>query len=328
MTMRAVRITKYGGPEVLRLDEIPIPTPKEGEVLVRVHSAGVNPVDTYIRDGARNVSQALPFVAGGDAAGVVEAVGAGVDEFKIGDRVYVVAVHQTGTYAEYVAAPVRHVAHLSDRLSYAQGASIGIPYYTAWKSLYTVARTRPGELVLIHGASGAVGIAAVQIALANGQRVFGTAGTEKGLELVKKLGAEQVFNHKEDGYIDKILKATGGKGVDVILEMLANVNLDKDLDLLAFRGRVVVIGCRGSIEISPRKTMFKESSIIGTSLLSIANEKEWTEIKAAVQAGQRAGWLVPIVAKEYKLDNAAQAQADVIVNSGTFGKLVLDTTRE
>jgi len=323
--MRAVLVSKYGGPEVLKLENIPIPTPKEGEVLVRVHSAGVNPVDTYIREGNRNIGKDPPFIAGGDAAGVVEAVGDGVTEFKKGDRVYVVATH-AGAYSEYTVAPVRNVALLSDKLSFAQGASIGIPYYTAYKSLYTIGRARPGETVLIHGASGAVGIGAVQIAVANGQRVIGTAGTEKGVQLVKSLGADLVFNHREEGYLDKILKATDGKGVNLILEMLANVNLDKDLDILAVRGRVVVIGCRGSIEVNPRKTMLKESSIIGTSLTTIVNESEWTEIKAGVQAGQKTGWLVPVVAKEYKLADAAQAQKDVIHNSGTFGKLVLDTT--
>jgi len=318
-------VTKYGGPEVLKLENVPIPKPKEGEVLVRVHSAGVNPVDTYIREGVHRTGKDLPFVAGGDAAGIVEAVGDGVTEFKKGDRVYVVATY-AGGYSEYTVAPVRHVASLSDKLSFAQGASIGIPYYTAYKSLYTIGRARPGETVLVHGASGAVGIGAVQIAVANGQRVIGTAGTEKGVELVKSLGADLVFNHREDGYLDKILKATDGKGVDVILEMLANVNLDKDLDILAFRGRVMVIGCRGSIEINPRKTMLKESSIIGSSLITILVESEWTEIKAGVQAGQKTGWLVPVVAKEYKLEDAAQAQTDIIHNTGTFGKLVLDTT--
>uniref|UniRef100_A0A0B7BBV4 Enoyl reductase (ER) domain-containing protein n=1 Tax=Arion vulgaris TaxID=1028688 RepID=A0A0B7BBV4_9EUPU len=326
MTARAVHVTKFGGPEVLKVVNIPIPTPKDGEVLIRVHSAGVNPVDTYIREGLYTKTNP-PFISGGDAAGVVETVGENVTEFKKGDRVYVAAAF-TGTYAEYISVSVRYVALLSDSLSFAQGASIGIPYYTSFKALYIIAHAKPGDIVLVHGASGAVGIAAVQIALANGQRVFGTAGTEQGVNLVKKLGAEQVFNHREEGYMDQILKATDGKGVNVILEMLANVNLDKDLDILAFRGRVVIVGCRGNIEINPRKTMFKETSIIGTALLSIEDEREWTQIKADAQAGQSAGWLVPIVAKEYKLEEAGQAQFDIINNTGTFGKLVLNTARD
>ncbi|CAG5128218.1 unnamed protein product, partial [Candidula unifasciata] len=238
MSMRAVLVTQYGGPEVLKLENIPIPTPKDGEVLVRVHYSGVNPVDASIREGIRSIGKEPPFVSGRDAAGVVEVVGPGVTEYKKGDRVYVVAV-VSGTCADYTAVPLRNVALLSDRLTFAQGAAIGIPYYTAYKALYTLCQARPGETVLIHGASGGVGIAGVQIAVANGQRVLGTAGSEEGLELVKKLGADQVFNHREEGYTDKLLEATGGRGVDVILEMLANVNLDTDLDLLAFRGRVV-----------------------------------------------------------------------------------------
>ncbi|CAG5128220.1 unnamed protein product, partial [Candidula unifasciata] len=237
MSVRAVRVTALGGPEVLKLETIPKPTPKQGEVLVRVHSSGVNPCDTIIRQGDYSLSNVPPpFVTGLDGAGIVEEVGQGVTEFKAGDRVYIVA-ESSGTCADYIVALVRNVASLSDQLSFAQGASIGIPYYTAYKALYTNARARPGETVLIHGASGAVGTAAVQIAVANGQRVLGTAGSEEGLELVKKLGADQVFNHREEGYTDKILEATGGKGVDVILEMLANVNLDKDLDIVALWGR-------------------------------------------------------------------------------------------
>ncbi|CAG5128219.1 unnamed protein product [Candidula unifasciata] len=324
MSVRAVRVTAFGGPEVLKLETIPKPTPKQGEVLIRVYSAGVNPVDTYIRQGNAVLGKVQPpFVTGLDGAGVVEEVGEGVTEFKAGDRVYIVGEY-SGTCADYTVAPVRKVASLSDKLSFAQGASIGIPYYTAYKALYTLARARPGETVLIHGASGAVGTAAIQIAVANGQRVLGTAGSEKGLELVKKLGADQVFNHREEGYTDKILEATGGKGVDVILEMLANVNLDKDLDIVAFRGRVVVVGCRGNIEISPRKSMVKESTVVGIILFSLANESEWTEIKAGVQAGQKVGWLVPVVAKEYRLEDVAQAHIDILNNSGTLGKLVVN----
>ncbi|CAG5118929.1 unnamed protein product [Candidula unifasciata] len=324
MSVRAVRVTAFGGPEVLKLETIPKPTPKQGEVLIRVYSSGVNPCDTYIRRGDFSLSNVPPpFVTGLDGAGVVEEVGQGVTEFKAGDRVYIVGEY-SGTCADYTVAPVRNVASLSDQLSFAQGSSIGIPYYTAYKSLYTLGRARPGETVLIHGASGAVGTAAIQIAVANGQRVLGTAGSEKGLELVKKLGADQVFNHREEGYTDKILEATGGKGVDVILEMLANVNLDKDLDIVAFRGRVVIVGSRGNVEISPNKSMVKESTVVGCGVFYLANESEWTEIKAALNAGQKVGWLVPVVAKEYRLEDVAQAHTDVINNSGTLGKLVVN----
>ncbi|BFZ21763.1 hypothetical protein BsWGS_24802 [Bradybaena similaris] len=323
MSMRAVLVTKYGGPEVLKLENIPIPAPKEGEVLVRIHFSGVNPVDASIREGSRSIGRDPPFVSGRDAAGVVETVGEGVTEFKKGDRVYVVAA-VSGTCADYTAVPVRNVALLSDKLTFAQGAAIGIPYYTAYKALYTLCQARSGESVLIHGASGGVGVAAVQIAVANGQRVFGTAGSEEGLELVKKLGADQVFNHREEGYTDKILEATGGRGVDVILEVLANVNLDKDLDLLAFRGRVVIIGSKGDVNINPRKIMSKESKITGIVLPSLAHESEWTEIKSGIQALQKIGWLVPVVAKEYKLEDAAQAHTDIRGKTSTLGKLVLD----
>ncbi|CAG5119648.1 unnamed protein product [Candidula unifasciata] len=240
-----------------------------------------------------------------------------------GDRVFTIN-SVSGTYAEYTKSSTLSVARLDSKLSFNQGASIGIPYYTAYKSLFFRANAKPGETVLVHGASGAVGIAAVQICRAYGLRVIGTAGTKEGIELIKQNGVELAFNHREDGYIEKLQEAVGG--VDVILEMLSNVNLQNDLGLVNFRGRIVVIGCRGTIEINPRLIMTKESSISGVALMT-STEAEWRTMHAALEAGQRAGWLVPVVAKVYPLSEAAQAQRDVISNSGTFGNLVIDVTK-
>jgi len=324
--MRAVRVSQFGGPEVLKIESnVPVPKPENNEVLIKVEAAGVNPVDTYIRNGTYTRVPDLPYTPGEDSAGTIEAVGSNVTEFKVGDRVLTVRT-LTGSYAEYTKADVMYVSHLHKKLSFQEGTCIGIPYYTAYKSLLIRANAKPGDSVLIHGASGAVGIAAVQLSKALGLTVYGTAGTQEGLDLVKSLGADAVFNHRKDGYLTEIMNATGGNGVDVILEMLANVNLQNDLTLLKFRGRVVVIGCRGSIEINPRLTMAKESSIHGVALMTSTPE-EWRMMHAALYAGQHTGWLLPRVAKVYPLADAAKAQHDVIVNSGTSGNLIINVNQ-
>jgi len=318
--MKAILVPEFGGPEVLTLKEIPTPSPAVGQVLVRIHAAGVNPYDTYMRNGTYAIKPPLPYTPGSDGAGVVEAVGEGVNRVKPGDRVYV-AKTLTGAYAEFALTMESQVHPLPAKITYAQGAGVWVPYGTAYHALYQCARARAGETLLIHGASGGVGIASVQIARAMGMIVLGTAGTKKGLELVKREGAHHVFDHTQPGYLEQILKVTSGQGVDLILEMLANVNLAKDLKLLAFQGRVVVIGSRGDVTITPRDLMTRRASIHSFTLWGIT-EAEDKEIHAGIVAGLEDGTLRPIVGKELPLAEAARAHKEVM-EPGAFGKIVL-----
>jgi len=318
--MKAILVPEFGGPEVLTLKEIPTPSPAAGQVLVRIHAAGVNPYDTYMRNGTYAIKPPLPYTPGSDGAGVVEAVGEGVNRVKPGDRVYV-AKTLTGAYAEFALTLESQVHPLPAKITYAQGAGVWVPYGTAYHALYQCARARAGETLLIHGASGGVGIASVQIARAMGMIVLGTAGTKKGLELVKREGAHHVFDHTQPGYLEQILKVTSGQGVDLILEMLANVNLAKDLKLLAFQGRVVVIGSRGDVTITPRDLMTRRASIHSFTLWGIT-EAEDKEIHAGIVAGLEDGTLRPIVGKELPLAEAARAHKEVL-EPGAFGKIVL-----
>jgi NADPH2:quinone reductase len=318
--MKAIQVHQFGGPEVLQLHEIPTPKPGPGQVLVRVHAAGVNPYDTYMRNGTYAIKPPLPYTPGSDAAGVVEAVGEGVTRVKSGARVYT-ARTVSGAYAEYALALESQVQRLPDSISFAQGAGVWVPYGTAFTALRHHAHARPGETLLIHGASGGVGTAAIQFARAMGMTVFGTAGTVKGLDLVKKEGAHQAFDHTKSGYTDEIIKATDGRGVDVILEMLANVNLANDLKMVALNGRVIVIGNRGEININPRDLMARRATARGFTLWA-ATENETTEIYAAIGAGLENGTLRPIVGKELPLKDAPQAHADVLA-PGAHGKIVL-----
>ena len=239
--MKAIRIHEFGGPEVLRLEDVPEPSPAAGQVVVRVRAVGVNPVDTYIRGGGHAIKPPLPYTPGLDAAGVVESVGEGATRLSVGQRVYV-AGSLSGTYAELTLCAESQAHALPERVPFAEGAGVFTPYATAYRALFHRARAVPGETVLVHGASGGVGTAAVQLARAAGLRVVGTAGTEEGRRLVSEQGAHEVLDHGREGYLEQLTELTGGRGPDVFLEMLANVNLNHDLGVVAKRGRVVVIG--------------------------------------------------------------------------------------
>src|SRR5580765_3706406 len=202
--MKAIRVHEFGGPPVLKLQEIPDPKPGSGELLVRVRAAGVNPVDAYMHTGTYARKPILPYTPGQDGAGEIVSAGADVTEFKAGDRVYVCGVGNTiagaGTYAELALCVPSQLHHLPARVSFGQGAALGVPYCTAYRALFQRAGARPGETVLIHGATGGVGIAAVELAHARGLSVIGSGGTDAGLKTVREHGAETVVNHKTPGY--------------------------------------------------------------------------------------------------------------------------------
>src|SRR5690348_13479012 len=317
--MKAIRVHEFGGPEALRLEEVPDPQPGPGEVVVRVKAAGVNPVDTYIRSGNYG-ERPLPYTPGTDAGGIVEAVGPDVSGFAPGDRVYT-AGSVTGTYAELALCKAGNVHPLPNGVTFAQGAGVNVPYATAFRGLFRRAQAVAGESLLVHGASGGVGTAAVQIARAAGLTVIGTAGTEQGRQLVLEQGAHFALDHHSPGYLEEAIQLTGGRGVDVILEMLANVNLAKDLTTLASGGRVVVIGNRGTIEINPREAMRRDAAILGMVLMN-GSDKEIAGIHAALVAGLENATLRPVVGREFPLADAPAAH-EAVMDAGAHGKIVL-----
>jgi NADPH2:quinone reductase len=320
--MKAIVVREFGDPDVMKLEDIPTPKPGPGQILVRIKAAGVNPADTYARAGAGLAKPPLPYTPGTDGAGAVEAVGPGVTHVKPGQRVYT-ARSVSGTYAEYALALSSQVHPLPERISFSQGAGLYVPYATAWRALTHFAKARAGETLLVHGASGGVGIAAAQTARAMGMTIIGTAGTERGRELALKEGAHHVVDHRATGYPEEILRLTGGRGVDVILEMLANVNLGADLKLLAQRGRVVVIGSRGDVTITPRDLMGRDGAIYAMLLWNIS-EEDAASTHAALAAGLENGTLRPVVGVEMALGEAPKAHRKVM-EPGAFGKIVLLT---
>ncbi|MBI1958841.1 MAG: NADPH:quinone reductase [Candidatus Rokubacteria bacterium] len=274
--MKAIRISEYGGPSVLKLAEVPAPEPGPNQVVVRNHAVGVNPVDTYLRGNVDNRGPKLPYTPGVDSAGVVEAVGAG---------------------------------------------AMNVPYATAYHALFNRAHGQAGDTVLVHGASGGVGIGAVQLARARGLTVIGTAGTERGRRLVLAEGAHHVLDHGAPGYLDEIMKLTGGRGVDVVLEMVANVNLPKDLGIVAIGGRIVAIGSRGTVEINARHAMNRDAAILGMALYH-ATPAQFTGIHAALVEGLRNGTLRPVIGQELPLGQAPRAH-EAVMEPGHHGKIVL-----
>ncbi|MFN7141087.1 MAG: NADPH:quinone reductase [Limisphaerales bacterium] len=318
--MKAIRVHQFGAPEVMTIKEAALPELGANQVLIRVKAVGINPVETYIRSGAYAALPPLPYTPGKDCAGIIEQVGANVKELRTGDRVFT-SGSVTGTYAELTVCDSSDVHPLPDRVSFSQGAGVNTPYATAYRALFQKANARPGETVLVHGASGGVGTAAIQFARAAGLTVFGTASTERGQKLALEQGAHRVFNHHSPDYLQQIREATGGRGVNVILEMLANVNLGHDLTLLTKAGRVVVIGSRGKVEVNPRDCMLREASITGVFLFA-ADAEERREIYSAIITGLTNGTLNPIVGQELPLSQAARAH-EAVIKSGAFGKIVL-----
>lgn len=322
--MKAIRLHTFGDPEVMQLEEVPDLQAGPGQVVVRVQAVGVNPVETYIRSGIYP-KPPTPYTPGNDGAGVIAALGPDVQGMAVGDRVYI-AGSISGTYAEQALCLAKRLHPLPAPASFAQGAAINVPYGTAYHALVQRARALPGESLLVHGASGGVGIAAVQLGRAAGLQVIGTAGTEKGRQLVLEQGAHHALDHTASGYLDQVMTLTAGRGVDIILEMLANVNLGNDVNVLARGGRVAAIGNRGpanqgTVTMNPRAIMARDASILGISLGN-ASEQELVSMHAALVAGLGSGALRPVIGQELPLAEAAKAH-HLVIESRAYGKIVL-----
>ncbi len=319
--MKAIIVREFGGPEVLRLEEIPEPVAGPGHILIALKAIGVNPVDTYLRAGTYTRKPELPYTPGTDAAGVVEAVTPGAP-FQPGDRVYTYGA-QSGVYADKAVVEFSRAFPLPEGLSFEQGAAIGMPYATAHRALFQSGGARRGETVFIHGASGGVGVAAVQLALSAGLIVAGSAGGDKGVSFLKTLGVTYALDHRKPGYMDEVLALTNAKGPELIVEMMANANLSQDMRIAAQRGRIVIVGSRGLIAVDPRLIMVKDLTVRGMSLWNMT-DAEREHIHADLAAGFASGALKPLIGAKFLLEEAAKAHAAILV-PGARGKIVLLT---
>ena len=322
--MKAIRAHSFGGPEVLQFEELDDPVPGDGEIVVDVLAAGINPADTYMRSGTYAIVPELPYIPGGDAGGVVSAVGAGVEAHSVGDRVFVgtaLSFDLTGCYAEKVKRKASEVMPLPEGVSFAEAAAFGVSYPTAHYALFERGGAIAGETVFIHGATGSVGTSAIQLAKRAGLKVIGSGGTSNGLDLIRAQGADHAVDHSKERYIDEITQLTGGNGPDLILEMLANVNLAGDMDVAAKFGRIVIIGNRGEITINPRVAMMKELDIRGIALWN-ATAEQVALMMEDILNGVAEGKVRPVIGRQMPLAEAAAAHVAVL-EPGAYGKIVL-----
>jgi NADPH2:quinone reductase len=316
--MRAVRFHEHGGPDVLRVDEVEKPEPGHGEVVVDIEAAGVNPVDTYFREGTYPVPY-LPFIGGGDLAGVVSEVGAGVDVFEPGDRVLGTGLGngRSGTYAEAAAAPADALAHLPDGVSFEAGAALGTVGGTAWQALVHHGDVDPAETVLIHGGSGGVGHVAIQLAETMGAHVYTTAAPEYADDLAA-LGAAETFDYARDDLPDAIADTAPP---DVIVDLHMDQYLQLNTDVANTGARVIGIGndtAEGGFD-DIGATKGKE---IRYQFMSLFNAADLGAVLDGVADLCARGEVEPVIHETYDFEAAGEAQRAVMEDS-FLGKLVV-----
>jgi len=323
--MRAIEIEKPGGPEVLRSADRPRPEPKPHEILVKVAAAGVNRPDVLQRQGLYPVPPDASDLPGLEIAGEVVACGAAVTAWKPGDRVC--ALTHGGGYAEFCVTPEVQALPVPKGLSMVEAASLPETFFTVWSNVYDRGRLAPGESLLVQGGSSGIGVTAIQMAAAMGNRVFATAGTDEKCAACVSLGAEAAFNYKTQDFVAGVKTATGGKGVDVILDMAAGDFVPKELKALADEGRLVFIAfLRGpKTELDVNELMRRRLTLTGSTL-----RPRPIAFKGAVAASLRSrvwpliedGKIKPVIYRTFKLEDAAEAHR-LMESSTHIGKLVL-----
>ena len=322
-TMKAIRFHTTGGPEVFGLEEVPVPTPGEGQALVRLRTAGVNFADIYQRRGDYPPPGGLPCIAGQEGAGVVEAVGPRVDSVRPGDRVTYTGV--PGSYAESVAAPAWRLVPIPADVSFEQAAAIMLQGMTAHYLLHAAHRTQAGETVLVHAAAGGVGLLAVQMAKMLGARVFGTVSTPEKARLAREAGADEVILYTQVDFAEEAKRLTGGRGVDLVLDAVGKPTFAKGLEALAVRGHMIVYGRAAGLPdpIVPNSLMAKGLTLTGSSLVQYtATREELMERASAVLGWLANGKLKLTIYKSLPLAQAAEAHR-LLENRQTVGKLIL-----
>lgn len=323
--MQAIRYHEYGGSDVLTIEDVPEPSPDRDEVKIDVHAAGVNPIDTYIREGDVSPAGGLPHILGADVAGIVVEAGAATEYFQPGDRVFAtgLGLSSTGSYAEYVTVPEKQPAELPDPISFAEGAGAAMVFATAWRSLVIRGGLSVGDTCLVHGGSGGVGHAAVQIARHAGATVVTTARGGQPTDMVRSLGANVVVDYRDENLLSSIQAATSGSTFDVILESHADSNLEADLEILARGGHIIIIGEDDVVCLPPEVLMTAKVTDADLRFMSImASPEAQRTILQQVAPLLADGTFEVKIAETYPLAEAADAHED-LMNGGTLGKRVL-----
>ncbi len=323
--MQAVVITAPGGPEVLRVESQPVPQPKAGEVLIAVAAAGVNRPDVLQRQGKYPVPKGASPLPGLEAAGTVAALGEGVTEWKVGDSVC--ALTPGGGYAEYCVAPASNCLPLPRGLTPVEAASLPETYFTVWSNVWDRAALQPGESLLVQGGSSGIGVTAIQMARALGHPVFATAGSAEKCAACVALGATRAINYNTEDFVAIAKEATGGRGVNVILDMVGGEYIPRELDALADDGRLVFIAFLGGAKAAVNfgQVLLRRLTISGSTL-----RPRPVAFKAAIAQQLRervwplvdSGAIKPVVHATFPLAEAGRAHA-LMESSAHIGKLVL-----
>jgi len=310
-TMKAIVIHEYGGPEVLKYEDIPQPEPKDDQLLIRIIAAGVNPVDGMIRSGMFNGNRAFPIILGGDVAGVVEKIGSRITKFKVGDPVFAyVSLDNSGGYAQYALVREREAAPKPKALTYVEAAAVPIVAITAWQALVDTAKLSAGQTVLIHGGSGGVGSFAIQIAKARGAKVVATASTANQ-DFLKQLGADVAVDYTKQKFEDI------AKDVDVVLDSIGRDTLARSYAVVKKGGIIVSLVAR------PKESELNKHGIRGTALNAEPNSEELAEIGKLIDDKK----IKVIVSQTFPLSEAMKAQEQVATGH-TRGKIVLKVGHE
>jgi NADPH2:quinone reductase len=324
--MKAIEISRPGAPEVLQLCERPLPELKEGEVLIKVHAAGVNRPDVLQRMGRYPVPAGASDLPGLEVAGEIVAGELGGSGFKVGDMVC--ALVQGGGYAEYCAAPLAQCLPLPQGWSAQQAASLPETFFTVWSNVFDRARLSPGETLLVQGGTSGIGVTAIQLAAAFGHRVFATAGTDEKCRACEALGAERGINYRSEDFVVMVKQATEGRGVDVILDMVGGDYIPREIDALADDGRISLIALLGGSKsmVDFGQVLRRRLTLTGSTL-----RPRPVAFKAAIAASLRdkvwplleLGKIKPVIHSIFPLEQAAQAHA-LMESSTHIGKIVLE----
>lgn len=320
--MKAIQFHEYGDADVLRLEDISVPQPKPGEVLIRVEACGVNFADTLQRQNKYIYTPALPFIPGQEVAGTVEQLGAEVKSFSVGQRV--VAFIANGGYAEYVVAPAQMTVNLPQEVNFDAGAAILIAGLTAFHMLKTVAQLTSKQTVLVNAAAGGVGSVAVQLAkILGAKQIVATAGSPEKLELARSLGADTLVNYRDGDWHEQVLQATDNKGVDVILESVGGEVFNQSLECLADWGNLIVYGrSSGSAVFDPSNLIAKNQSVIGFGVYGFLQNPLYSESVKTLFEYIKQGHLKVQIGGLFPLTQATKVH-QLIESRSTQGKLIL-----
>lgn len=321
--MKAIQISQYGGPEVLKMEDVKLGQPGEDQALVRVEAAGINFIDVYQRRGTYPVK--LPYIPGLEGSGVVEAVGKGVKNVKLGDRV--AYVHEPGSYAEQTLVHAEHLIPLPSDLSFEQGAAFPLQGMTAHYLLHEFRKIKAKDIVLIHAAAGGMGLLLVQWAKHLGAKVLGTTSSEEKAKIAKEAGADEVIIYTKQDFPTEVKRITNGHGADLIIDGVAKTTFPGNLEAAALRGHIVVFGAASgpADPISPNVLMGRSLTVSGGSLFNYILTRDELMMRAkAVIEGVQKGWLKLRIDQTFPLEKAAQAH-EKLEGRKSAGKVLLAT---